>query len=127
LGRLGPMVRRRLLGWVPVAVLALCAGTACKGGKGGASDLAKQCEQLGTACGAEQKHQQKILDECKQGVDKLAEKGCADETAAAYACYQKELCGKGDPVWTIEDLRVLAERHDKCTTERNAVRDCVTK
>jgi hypothetical protein len=121
------MLRRRFLGFLLVAGTALAAGTACKGGKAQTGDLAKQCEALGKACGDQEKHQQKIVAECSQGLDKLTEKGCADEAAAAYACYQKELCGKGDPVWTIEDLRVLAERHDKCAAERSAVRACVAK
>ena len=29
-----------------------------------------------------------------------------DKAVAAYDCYEKELCGKEDRVWTIEDLRL---------------------
>jgi hypothetical protein len=125
------MALRRLLGCLPVAALALCAWTACKD-KGdaakahvSAADLDKRCEQLAKACGDPGKHSEKILDECKQAAKMQAESGCPDKAMAVYDCYEKELCGKGDQVWALDDLRVLAERHNKCVAERNARNECV--
>ena len=119
------MVLRRRFGILPVAALVLCTWTACKSKS--AADLDKLCEEVGKTCGEKEKHVEKIVEECKQGAQVLSDKNCADKAKAVYACYEKELCGKGDPVWTIEDLRVLAERHGKCVAERKAARECVGK
>jgi hypothetical protein len=122
------MALRRLLGCLPIAALAACTWTACKGTKTQASaDLDKRCVQLGKACGDSDKHDEKIVMECKQAAKMQIEKGCADEAIAVYDCYEKQLCGKGDRVWTIDDLRVLADRQSKCVAERNAGRDCLGK
>ena len=126
------MVFRRLVGCLPAA-LALCVWTACKDKdeKADKSDVAKlarldtRCEQLAKACGDTPKHVDKITDECKQAGAKQVAKGCIDKATAVYDCYEKELCSKGDKVWTVDDLRVLAERHNKCLAERTAVRGCV--
>jgi hypothetical protein len=127
------MALRRLLGCLPVAALAMCAWTACKD-KGdvartqaSAADLDKRCERLGTVCGDKDKHIEKIIEECKQAAKKQVESGCTDKAIAVYDCYEKELCGYADKVWTIEDLRVLAERRGKCVPERNASRECAEK
>jgi hypothetical protein len=117
------MALRRLLGTLPVAALAVCAWTACKG-KGGAADLDTRCEQLGKACGDTDKHVEKIVDECKQAAKDQVQGGCKDKAIAVFECYQKELCGKGDKVWAFEDLRVLADRHGKCEAERKASQEC---
>jgi hypothetical protein len=127
------MALRRLLGCLPVAVLVVCAWTACKD-KGdvaktqaSAVDPDKRCEQLGKACGDKDKHVSKIIEECKQAAKKQVENGCTDKAIAVYDCYEKELCGSGDKVWTIEDLGVLADRRSKCVAERNASRECAGK
>ena len=117
------MALRRLLRYLPVAALAVCAWTACKG-KGSAADLDKRCEQLGKACGDNDKHVEKIIEECKQAAKEQVEAGCTDKAIAVFACYEKELCGKGDKVWTVDDLRVLSDRHGKCEAERRASREC---
>ncbi|MGE5184391.1 MAG: hypothetical protein ACM31C_20115 [Acidobacteriota bacterium] len=107
-----------------LAALAVCAWTACKG-KGDAAktgDLDQRCEQLGKTCGDSDKHIDKIVEGCKQAA--AGEKSCADKVAALYDCYEKELCGKGDKIWAVDDLRVLAERNNKCAAERKAVADC---
>jgi hypothetical protein len=126
------MALRRLVGWLPVAALAVCAWTACKGNREIATtkataDLDQRCEQLGKACGDNDKHAQKIVEECKQAAAKQVESGCTDKAIAAYDCYEKELCARGDQVWTIDDFRVLSDRHMKCVAERNASRECVGK
>jgi hypothetical protein len=124
------MAHRRLLGWVPVAALAVCALAACKdksdiGEKKASVDLVRRCEQLGKACGDSDKHVQKIVEECKQAAATQVDKGCTREAVAAYDCYEKELCGKGDKVWTLDDFRVLSDRFGKCLAERGASRRCV--
>ena len=128
--------RLRLLGCLPVAALAalaVCAWTACKDkgdvAKTGASaaDLDKRCEQLGKVCGDKDKHAEKIIEGCKQAAKKQVERGCTDKAIAVYDCYEKELCANGDKVWTIEDLRVLADRRSKCVAERNASHECAEK
>lgn len=122
------MKLRRLLQWIPIALLAASAWTGCKGdgkkGKAG-GDLVQRCEQLAKACGDTDKHVQKIVAECKQSAEKQVAKGCADEAVAAYACYEEKLCGKSDKVWALDDLGVLSKRHLLCTAERNALRKCV--
>jgi hypothetical protein len=132
------MTPRRLLGFVPVLALtlALCALSGCKdkdkgkgGGKGdnaqAGADLMTRCDQQGKACGDNDKHTQKIMDECKVAAKEQVVSGCTEKTVAAYDCYEKELCGKGDKVWALDDLRVLSERHVKCAAERQASQTCV--
>src|SRR5215207_10935016 len=129
------MALRRLLGCLPVAALAVCALMGCKddndpkddaGAKPGSSaqasreQLGKRCEQLGKACGAETKHQDKIIEECKDAAKAQADQGCADKVVAAYNCYEKEICANINKVWAMDDLRVLGERHTKCAAERTA-------
>lgn len=128
------MALRRLLGCLPVAALALCALTACKD-KGGvtktqatAADLDQRCEQVGKACGDKDKHVEKIVEQCKQVAKTQVENGCTDKAIAVYDCYVKDVCGTADDkVWTIEDLRVLADRRSKCVAERDASRACAEK
>jgi hypothetical protein len=113
-------------------VVALTLSAGCKdkdkdkdpGAKPAAPNLDARCEQLGKTCGDGDK-QVKIVDGCKQAAKKQLEKVCGDKVTAMYDCFEKELCGKGDKVWTIEDLRVLADRHGKCAAERAATHDCV--
>ena len=127
------MARRRLLGCLPVAAVVVCAGTACKNTgdapkvQASAADLDKRCEQVGKVCGDQDKHVAKIIEECQQAAKKQVANGCIDKALAVYGCYEKELCGTGEKVWTLEDLRVLAERHGKCVAERSAIRDCAEK
>ena len=109
------------------------SATACKG-KGDAAKqtatLEARCEQLAKACadgsGANgDKHIAKLVEGCKQAAAKQGEKGCSTQAIAAYDCAEKELCGKADKVWAIDDLRVLGERQHKCEAERTALRSCV--
>ena len=121
--------------WILVcAALALCSWTACKGdksekgdtGKAQASgDLVPRCDQLAKACGDSDKHVQTIVAECKEAAKEQVASGCTEKAIAAYDCYMKELCGKGDKVWALGDLRVLSERHGKCVAEREATGTCV--
>lgn len=109
--------------------LALCAWAGCKdsgdtGKTQTSADLMTRCEQLAKACGDTDKHVQKIVDECKQAAEVQAANGCAEKAIAAYDCYENELCGKGDKVWALNDLRVLSDRHGKCRAERDASRTC---
>ena len=124
------MARRRLLGCLSVAALALCAWTGCKD-KGdvaktqaSAADLDKRCDQLGRVCGDQDKHVEKIIEECRQAAKKQVENNCTDKVIAVYGCYEKQLCGTGDKVWTFADLRVLADRHGTCVAELAAIRPC---
>jgi len=111
-------------------VLAVGALTACKdkggepGTKTAAVDLDKRCVQLAKICGDKGKHVEKITDECKLAAKKQLANGCTDKVTATYDCYERELCGAGDKVWTIEDLRRLATRHTKCVVEQDASRAC---
>lgn len=123
------MARRQLLGCLPV-VLAVFAWTACKdnvdepGAKTAAVDLDKRCVQLAKICGDKGKHVEKITEECKLAAQKQIANGCTAKVTAVYDCYERELCGSGDKVWTIEDLRRLATRHNKCVVEQEASRTC---
>ena len=116
-----------------LATLALCGWLGCKnkdkddGAKtqASASSLDSRCEQLAKTCGDGDKHVAKLLDTCKQAAKMQLEKVCGDKASAMYDCYEKELCNKGDKVWTIDDLRVLADRHGKCADEQTATRTCV--
>ncbi|HEU5056677.1 MAG TPA: hypothetical protein VFU21_09120 [Kofleriaceae bacterium] len=125
---------RRLLGWVPVAALALCAWTACKGDKdkkdesgttSASADLMTRCDLLAKTCGDSDKHVQKIAAECKEAAKEQVASGCTEKALAAYDCYLRELCGKADKVWALDDLRVLSDRHGKCVAERDATGACV--
>jgi len=116
-----------------LATLALCGWLGCKdkdkdeGTKtqAAAPNLDPRCEQLAKTCGDADKHGAKLAENCKQAAKKQLDKVCGDKASALYDCYEKELCGKGDKVWTIDDLRVLAERHGKCAAEQAAVKACV--
>ncbi len=124
------MALRRFLGCI--AALALVVGTAgaCgkdKAGSTGAPDLPKRCEQLAKACSDTDKHIEKMTDECKGVAPAQVQSGCAGKVLAAYDCYEKDICGGKDKVWTLDDLRVLAERNAKCAVETKAARECVEK
>ena len=93
----------------------------------GGADLGKRCEQLAKTCGDTDSHREKILEECKQSAATHVQLGCGAPAVAVYECYEKEVCGKGDKVWTVDDLRVLADRHGSCPSERDALRTCVAK
>jgi hypothetical protein len=124
------MALRKRLGCLPVAALAVCAWMAigCSKGKNEQDfGLDKRCEQLGRLCGDKDKHDEKIITECKAASQKQVEKACTEKVTTLYDCYEKELCGKGEPVWALDDLRVLADRHKKCNAERDALRECVSK
>ena len=124
---------RRSTGYL-LAVLAACAvGCKDKADDKAATkapaviDLDKRCEQLGKTCGDSEKHVAKIVDECKQAAAKQRDKGCAAQVSASYDCMERELCGKADKVWALDDLRVLADRQSKCMAERTEVFGCVGK
>jgi hypothetical protein len=135
------MILRRLIGCLPVAAVAVCVLTACKGsaskddagGQGAPQTAApasgelldKRCEQLAKACGAKDKHQAKILEECKAAAKDQAEKGCGEKVAAAYDCYEKEICEAINKVWAMDDFRVLGDRNKKCIAERTASDACI--
>lgn len=119
-----------------LAALAACAWTGCKddkdkdkgaatGGTQTSADLMTRCDQLGKACGDNDKHVQKIVEQCKLAAKEQVASGCTEKAIAAYDCYLKELCGKSDKVWALGDLGVLSERHGKCAAERDASRRCV--
>jgi hypothetical protein len=120
------MALRRLLGSLALAALLAPAGMGCKG-KGAGTDLDKRCQRLAATCGDNDKHVEKILEECKEAAKGQVERGCAEQASALYDCYQKELCGGGEKVWTLDDFRVLADRHGKCVAERQASLACLQK
>jgi hypothetical protein len=117
------MARRNRLGSLLLAAVAFCALAACNK-KPAAGELDARCEQLAKTCGDKDKHSDKLLEECKDAAAKQIDK-CKDKALAAYDCYEKELCGGADKVWALDDFRVLADRHKKCTGERDALRDCM--
>jgi hypothetical protein len=92
-----------------------------------AADLEKRCARIGAACGDQQKHSDKIIDECKTLAKKQVENGCTDKAIAVYDCYEKQVCGATEKVWALGDLSVLAERHSKCVAEIKASRECTEK
>lgn len=113
--------------------LAVGGVAACKG-KGDAAGtsadtaaLDQRCEQVAKVCGDTAKHVDKILGECKQAVAQQGATGCATAASALYDCYLKEICGGAEKVWALDDIRVLAERHDKCKAELAASRACGDK
>src|SRR5262245_54696438 len=115
---------RRLLG-VVVVVIAL---SSCKGdAKKATAELEKRCLQLGAACGDTDKRTANFVDECKQAAANQAQRSCVSQTLALYDCFEKELCGKDDRVWSIGDLAVLADRHGKCKAELAAADKCAAK
>jgi hypothetical protein len=117
----------RLLALLSLTALAAFAGTACDGSKtkAGAADLDQRCVQLANTCGEADKHRAKIAEECKWAAQQQVEKSCGAKAIAAYDCFERELCGKADKVWALDDLGVLAERHGKCVAERDAALACV--
>jgi hypothetical protein len=128
------MSARSILGCLSAAALALGLLSACKGGDSKVTitpstpeELDKACERIGKSCADQEKHVSKVTESCKKAVKADSKKGCPDKVLAIYHCYDKELCGGGDKVWALDDLRVLAERHDKCVAEREAAKDCQTK
>lgn len=116
-----------------IAAVGVCAWIGCKGKgdtgstKGLSADVVMRCEALGEACGDSDKHDRKITKECEQAAKEPVAKGCTKETIAVYNCYQKQLCGKKDKIWALNDLRVLSKRHRQCLAERKVRRECVHK
>lgn len=135
LATLGRRQQRILAGVAAALVLGLVIAMVTCGGDGTKPDrpavaqdpealVAAQCERLGQTCGDTDKHVEKISAQCKQAAMKHVEKGCTDEALAVYSCYERELCGKGNPVWALDDLRVLADRQHTCVSERRARSVC---
>jgi hypothetical protein len=110
------MAMRRVI----LAALLACAACKGKGDAGKASTPDQRCEQLAKTCGDSDKHVEKLLDGCKQA----EVPACADKLSALYDCYEKQLCGKGDRIWSFEDFGVLADRKSACATERGAASSC---
>lgn len=124
------MAARTFIEWLPVAALVVFAGTACKDDGGAATggvDVPKRCAQLAKACGDKDKHIEKIVEECKVSTGKYIDKGCTAKAIALYDCFEKELCGAKDKVWTLDDIRVLADRKKKCVAEATAASACINK
>lgn len=139
--RLG-IPRRRLLGALAaalavglVASVVMCTGSSSEpkhsppgaeqaNAPSTANALHERCERLGKACGQGPKRVSKIIAECTQAAATQIERGCAAAATAAYDCYEAKLCGKPDPVWALDDLRVLSARKTQCVAEDNALRTC---
>lgn len=126
------MALRRLFGCLPVAAVLLFAPSGCKdkddaAKKASAPDPDKRCLQLAKVCGEKEKHVTKIDEECRVATKARTDASCTEKMATLYDCYERELCGNGDKVWALGDLRVLAERHKKCTAEREATLACEKK
>jgi hypothetical protein len=117
------MAPRRSLGGLALAALVVCAWAACKDQEPRAAELGDRCQQLATACGDQDKHIAKLVEECTAATSQL-ERRCTAQVIALHDCYEKQLCGKDDKVWALDDLRVLAERHGQCGAEREALRAC---
>jgi hypothetical protein len=103
---------------------------ACKGGgKGGAGspELDKRCDAIAKACADTDKHVEKLGGECKDTAKTQTQKGCGDLAIALYNCYENAVCGTGDKVWALPDLKVLADRHKKCESEQTALTTCMSK
>jgi len=84
-----------------------------------------RCERLAKLCGDKAKHVEKIAAACTQATQEQAERGCGDQQLAVYDCFEKQLCMTlNDKVWSMKDLGVLADRHEKCAAERAALAAC---
>lgn len=119
------MALRNLLGGLLVTALVFGCGKS----KGSAStaELDKRCDALATACADTDKHIAKLGGECKDTAKTQTEKGCADLAVKLYNCYENAVCGTGDKVWALPDLKVLADRHKKCDAEQTALTTCMGK
>ncbi|HUQ06796.1 MAG TPA: hypothetical protein VM261_30040 [Kofleriaceae bacterium] len=127
------MTALRFLGCLTAVTIAAGASGGCGDDKPAAKTTKSaavldhaRCERLAKAC-SEGKHVTTLTDDCDRAVEKLSKRGCEMPAAEVYGCYEQKLCGKNDKVWALDDLRVLAERHDACETEREALRACVAK
>jgi hypothetical protein len=122
------MACRNLVWLAALAVCALAASGCKSKGSSPTADLDKRCVQIAKSCGDKDKHIEKITTDCQAAAKKQVETaGCAAKVTALYDCYEKELCSSGDRVWALDDLRVLADRHKKCVSEREAAKDCSGK
>lgn len=139
--RLG-IPRRRLIGALAaalavglVAMVVMCTGSSSEPKQSPpvveqasapptADTLQRRCERLAKACGQGAKRVAKISAECTQAAATQIERGCGAAALAAYDCYEAKLCGKTDPVWALDDLRVLSARKAQCVAETNALRAC---
>lgn len=122
------MALRPLLGCLAFAVLATTA--ACgkdKKEQAAAADLEARCALLAKACGEKDKHVERITEECKGNSKPPSEKGCAAQAMSLYDCWEKDVCGGKDKVWSLDDLKVLAQRNKKCEAQAKALEDCTTK
>jgi hypothetical protein len=137
--------RRALVGGLAAAValllvvsIVMCPGSSSgtkrsgpSGGSGSAPTAAKmlpaRCVLLGRTCGQGEKRVTKITAECTKAAEQQIERGCAAAAITAYDCYAAKLCGKADPVWALDDLRVLSTRRGQCVAEGAAVRACIDK
>jgi len=88
-------------------------------------EIEKRCLTLAKLCGDKSKHVEKMADECKQAATKQQAKSCVDKAMAVYDCYERDVCGKGDKVWTLGDLEVLSTRHKACAAEQTALHTCM--
>jgi hypothetical protein len=114
-----------------LALAALCiTATACgkdKKEQAAAADLDARCALMAKACGDKDKHQERITEECKGMSKSPGEKGCASQAMALYDCWEKDVCSGTAKVWTLDDLKVLAKRHNKCVAQAKALEDCTVK
>ena len=120
------MARFSIIALIATAVLA-CSSKSDDKTAAKPVDVNARCEQLAKLCADTDKHIAKLLEECTQAAGTQRPRGCLDQAFATYDCYEKEVCGKTDKVWTLDDLRVLTERHNKCAAQRDALRACVDK
>lgn len=122
------MGRRRVHAGLGAAAVMVFAWAGCKGQGAApppsAASLEVQCERLGKICGDTGKHVEKIIEACKLAAKVQVERKCTGAAIAAYDCYETDICSDADKVWALEDVRVLAERKNKCVAEREALRTC---
>jgi hypothetical protein len=121
------MTLRRSLSWIGLALAASLVWTGCGNHDRTppGADLKARCQLMAKACGDQEKHVQDIREACAQAAETQLARGCTQEAIAAYICFEDELCGQDDPVWALDDLRVLSERHQTCTAQREALRTCL--
>jgi len=117
------MALRPLLGCLAFALCVSTAGCKDKKEQAAAGDIDARCALMAKSCGDQQKHVDRITEECKGASKPAAEKGCAGKAIAVYDCWEKDLCGK-EKVWALDDLKVLAQRHNKCAAQTKALEDC---
>jgi hypothetical protein len=87
--------------------------------------LDQRCKQLGDPCGQQDKHKQPIAEERQEAAKAVIAKGCVEQARASHDGCERQLCSPNEKIGSLDAFRVLAERHDLCSTQRTAAEACM--